>query len=109
VVLDDLNNITGEVRKRRHRFLRDVGYVRDGRLVQQNRGAHGGAPFGLAQHHQERQRSTVAVVNAVKDALTRRARRRLRGSKITEFVRPVDIRQRNRSTACCAKARLRRL
>ena len=52
--------------------------------------------------------STLAVVNAVKDALDAGARGGAAGHEDHRAVRPVGVRARTRSRACCARAPSRR-
>jgi multidrug efflux pump subunit AcrB len=67
--LDDLNNIPVKYANGATVFLRDVGYVRDGNLVQQNVVRTEGRRSVLLSIIKNGNASTVAVVNAVKDAL----------------------------------------
>ncbi len=54
--IDDLNNIPVKFQNGATVFVKDVGQVHDGWLVQQNVVRTEGPPLGPAQHHQERQR-----------------------------------------------------
>jgi multidrug efflux pump subunit AcrB len=53
--IDDLNNIPIKVLNGATVFVKDVGQVHDGGLVQQNVVRQEGSPLGALEHHQERQ------------------------------------------------------
>src|SRR6266853_964695 len=85
VVLDDLNNIPVKFANGATVFLRDVGYVRDGSLVQQNVVRTEGRRSVLLSIIKNGNASTVAVVNAVKNALNAARAAAPPGLKITEL------------------------
>jgi len=67
--IDDINNIPIKVVNGATVFVKDVGQVHDGWLVQQKRRSAERPPLGAAQHHQNGNASTLTVVNAVHKAL----------------------------------------
>jgi multidrug efflux pump subunit AcrB len=83
--LDDLNGIPVKYANGATVFLRDVGYVRDGNLVQQNVVRTEGRRSVLLSIIKNGNASTVAVVNAVKDALISARAAAPPGLKITEL------------------------
>ncbi len=85
VVLDDLNNIPVKFANGATVFLRDIGYVRDGNLVQQNVVRTEGRRSVLLSIIKNGNASTVAVVNAVKDALNAARAAAPPGLRITEL------------------------
>ena len=85
VELDDLNNIPVKFQNGATVFVKDVGQVHDGKLVQQNVVRTEGQRSVLLSIIKNGNASTLAVVNAVKDALTPPARRRRRACKIREL------------------------
>ncbi len=85
VALDDLNNIPVKFANGATVFLRDVGYVRDGNLVQQNVVRTEGRRSVLLSIIKNGNASTVAVVDAVKDALNAARAAAPPGLKITEL------------------------
>jgi multidrug efflux pump subunit AcrB len=85
VALDDLNSIPVKYSNGATVFLRDVGYVRDGNLVQQNVVRAEGRRSVLLSIIKNGNASTVAVVNAVKDALVAARAAAPPGLKITEL------------------------
>jgi multidrug efflux pump subunit AcrB len=85
VALDDLNNIPVKYANGATVFLRDVGYVRDGNLVQQNVVRTEGRRSVLLSVIKNGNASTVAVVNAVKGALEQARAAAPPGLKITEL------------------------
>jgi multidrug efflux pump subunit AcrB len=85
VALDDLNSIPVKYANGATVFLRDVGYVRDGNLVQQNVVRTEGRRSVLLSIIKNGNASTVAVVNAVKDALNSARAAAPPGLKITEL------------------------
>ncbi len=85
VVLDDLNNIPVKFANGATVFLRDVGYVRDGSLVQQNVVRTEGRRSVLLSIIKNGNASTVAVVDAVKNALNAARAAAPPGLKITEL------------------------
>ncbi len=85
VALDDLNNIPVKFANGATVFLRDVGYVRDGNLVQQNVVRTEGRRSVLLSIIKNGNASTVAVVNAVKDALNAARAAAPPGLRITEL------------------------
>ena len=86
-------------------FVKDVGQVHDGWLVQQNIVREDGRRSVLLSIIKNGNASTLAVVNAVKAALkTIRAAAPARHED-HRAVRPVGVREAIRSTACCARAR----
>ena len=85
VVLDDLNNIPVKFANGATVFLRDVGYVRDGNLVQQNVVRTEGRRSVLLSIIKNGNASTVAVVDAVKNALNAARAAAPPGLKITEL------------------------
>jgi multidrug efflux pump subunit AcrB len=85
VALDDLNNIPVKYANGATVFLRDVGYVRDGNLVQQNVVRTEGRRSVLLSIIKNGNASTVAVVDAVKDALNSARAAAPPGLKITEL------------------------
>jgi multidrug efflux pump subunit AcrB len=85
VALDDLNNIPVKFANGATVFLRDVGYVRDGNLVQQNVVRTEGRRSVLLSIIKNGNASTVAVVNAVKNALNAARAAAPAGLKITEL------------------------
>ncbi len=85
VVLDDLNGIPVKFANGATVFLRDVGNVHDGNLVQQNVVRTEGRHSVLLSIIKNGNASTVAVVNAVKDALKEARAAAPPGLKITEL------------------------
>ncbi|MBO0751512.1 MAG: efflux RND transporter permease subunit [Bradyrhizobiaceae bacterium] len=85
VALDDLNNIPVKYANGATVFLRDVAYVRDGNLVQQNVVRTEGRRSLLLSIIKNGNASTVTVVNAVKDALKAARAAAPPGLKITEL------------------------
>jgi multidrug efflux pump subunit AcrB len=85
VSLGDLNNIPVKFANGATVFLRDVGYVRDGSLVQQNVVRTEGRRSVLLGIIKNGNASTIAVVNAVKDALNAARAAAPPGLKITEL------------------------
>jgi len=85
VALDDLNNIPVKFANGATVFLRDVGYVRDGNLVQQNVVRTEGRRSVLLSIIKNGNASTVAVVDAVKNALNAARVAAPPGLKITEL------------------------
>jgi multidrug efflux pump subunit AcrB len=85
VVLDELNNIPVKFANGATVFLRDVGNVHDGNLVQQNVVRTEGRHSVLLSIIKNGNASTVAVVNAVKDALNEARAAAPPGLKITEL------------------------
>jgi multidrug efflux pump subunit AcrB len=83
--LDELNNIPVKYANGATVFLRDVGYVRDGNLVQQNVVRTEGRRSVLLSIIKNGNASTVAVVNAVKEALDAARAAAPAGLKITEL------------------------
>jgi multidrug efflux pump subunit AcrB len=83
--LADLNNIPVKYANGATVFLRDVGYVRDGSLVQQNIVRTEGRRSVLLSIIKNGNASTVTVVNAVKDALNAARAAAPPGMKITEL------------------------
>jgi multidrug efflux pump subunit AcrB len=85
VVLDDLNNIPVKFASGATVFLRDVANVRDGNLVQQNVVRTEGRHSVLLSIIKNGNASTVAVVNAVKNALNAARAAAPPGLKISEL------------------------
>jgi multidrug efflux pump subunit AcrB len=85
VVLDDLNNIPVKFDHGATVFLKDVAYVRDGNLVQQNVVRTDGRRSVLLGIIKNGNASTVAVVNAVKHALQEARAAAPPGLKISEL------------------------
>src|SRR5271168_3003070 len=85
LVLDDLNNIPVKFANGATVFLRDVAYVRDGSLVQQNVVRTEGRRSVLLSIIKNGNASTLAVVNAVKEALNVARAAAPPGLKITEL------------------------
>ena len=85
VALDDLNNIPVKFANGATVFLKDVGYVRDGNLVQANVVRTEGRRSVLLSIIKNGNASTLAVVNAVKEALTVARAAAPPGLKITEL------------------------
>jgi multidrug efflux pump subunit AcrB len=85
LVLDELNNIPVKFANGATVFLRDVGYVRDGSLVQQNVVRTEGRRSVLLSIIKNGNASTLAVVNAVKEALNVARAAAPPGLKITEL------------------------
>ena len=85
VALDDLNNIPVKFANGATVFLKDVGYVRDGNLVQGNVVRAEGRRSVLLSIIKNGNASTLAVVNAVKEALTVARAAAPPGLKITEL------------------------
>ena len=85
VALDDLNNIPVKFANGATVFLKDVGYVRDGNLVQANVVRAEGRRSVLLSIIKNGNASTLAVVNAVKEALTVARAAAPPGLKITEL------------------------
>jgi multidrug efflux pump subunit AcrB len=85
VVLDDLNNIPVKFANGATVFLKDVGYVRDGNLVQANVVRTEGRRSVLLSIIKNGNASTLAVVNGVKEALTVARAAAPPGLKITEL------------------------
>jgi multidrug efflux pump subunit AcrB len=85
VVLDDLNNIPVKFANGATVFLKDVAYVRDGNLVQQNVVRTEGRRSVLLSIIKNGNASTLAVVNAVKEALNVARAAAPPGMKITEL------------------------
>jgi multidrug efflux pump subunit AcrB len=83
--LDDLNNIPVKYANGATVFLRDVAFVRDGNLVQQNVVRTEGRRSVLLSVIKNGNASTVAVVNAVKGALEQARAAAPPGLKITEL------------------------
>jgi multidrug efflux pump subunit AcrB len=83
--LDDLNNMPVKYANGATVFLRDVAYVRDGNLVQQNVVRTEGRRSVLLSVIKNGNASTVAVVNAVKGALEQARAAAPPGMKITEL------------------------
>jgi multidrug efflux pump subunit AcrB len=83
--LNDLNNIPVKYANGATVFLKDVGYVRDGNLVQQNVVRAEGRRSVLLSIIKNGNASTVAVVNAVKGALEQARAAAPPGLKITEL------------------------
>jgi len=85
VVLDDLNNIPIKFANGATVFLKDVAYVRDGNLVQQNVVRTEGRRSVILSIIKNGNASTVAVVNAVKRTLEAAREAAPPGLKITEM------------------------
>jgi multidrug efflux pump subunit AcrB len=85
VVLDDLNNIPVKFANGATVFLKDVGYVRDGNLVQANVVRTEGRRSVLLSIIKNGNASTLAVVNGVKEALNVARAAAPPGLKITEL------------------------
>src|SRR5260221_3006613 len=85
VALDDLNNIPVKFANGATVFLRDVGYVRDGNLVQQHVVRTDGRRSVLLSLIKNGNASTVAVVDVVKNALNAARAAAPPGLKITEL------------------------
>jgi multidrug efflux pump subunit AcrB len=85
VALEDLNNIPVKFANGATVFLKDVGYVRDGNLVQANVVRTEGRRSVLLSIIKNGNASTLAVVNAVKEALTVARAAAPPGLKITEL------------------------
>src|ERR1700722_9798143 len=85
VALDDLNNIPVKFANGPTVFLKDVGYVRDGNLVQANVVRTEGRRSVLLSIIKNGNASTLAVVNGVKEALTVARAAAPPGLKITEL------------------------
>jgi Cation/multidrug efflux pump len=102
--IDDLNNIPVKFQNGATVFVKDIGQVHDGWLVQQNVVRTEGNRSVLLSIIKNGNASTLAVVNAVKDALSLRARLRRRAcrSRSCSISRCSSTR---RSVACCAKGR----
>ncbi len=93
VSLADLNNIPVKFANGATVFLKDVAYVRDGSLVQQNVVRTEGRRSVLLSIIKNGNASTLAVVNAVKDALNTARAAAPPGMKITElFDQSVFVR-----------------
>ena len=103
--IDDLNNIPVKFVNGATVFVKDVGHVHDGNLVQQNIVRTDGRRSVLLSIIKNGNASTLAVVNAVKQALDVS---RSRGSARACRSRSCSINRcssKPRSRACCAKAR----
>ena len=85
VALDDLNNIPIKFANGATVFLRDIGNVRDGSLVQSNVVRTEGRRSVLLSIIKNGNASTLAVVNGVKEALTVARAAAPPGLKITEL------------------------
>src|SRR5580700_3655942 len=85
LALDELNNIPVKFANGATVFLRDVAYVRDGSLVQQNVVRTEGRRSVLLSIIKNGNASTLAVVNAVKEALNVARAAAPPGLKITEL------------------------
>jgi multidrug efflux pump subunit AcrB len=85
VLLDDLNNIPVKFANGATVFLKDVGYVRDGNLVQANVVRTEGRRSVLLSIIKNGNASTLAVVNGVKEALNVARAAAPPGLKITEL------------------------
>jgi multidrug efflux pump subunit AcrB len=85
VALDDLNNIPVKFANGATVFLKDVGYVRDGNLVQANVVRTEGRRSVLLSIIKNGNASTLAVVNGVKEALNVARAAAPPGLKITEL------------------------
>jgi multidrug efflux pump subunit AcrB len=85
VMLDDLNNIPVKFANGATVFLKDVGYVRDGSLVQANVVRAEGRRSVLLSIIKNGNASTLAVVSAVKEALNVARAAAPPGLKITEL------------------------
>jgi multidrug efflux pump subunit AcrB len=85
LALDDLNNIPVKFANGATVFLKDVGFVRDGSLVQQNVVRTEGRRSVLLSIIKNGNASTLAVVNAVKEALNVARAAAPPGLKITEL------------------------
>jgi multidrug efflux pump subunit AcrB len=85
VAIDDLNNIPVKFAGGATVFVKDVGYVHDGNLVQQNVVRAEGRRSVLLSVIKNGNASTVAVVNAVKQALNVARAAAPPGLKITEL------------------------
>ena len=85
-------------------FLKDVAQVRDGSMVQQNIVREDGQRSVLLSIIKNGNASTLAVVNAVKDALRTARAAAPAGLKISElFDQSCSLTHRSR--VCCAKVR----
>ena len=101
--IDDLNNIPVKAANGAVVFVKDVAQVRDGAMVQQNIVREDGQRSVLLSIIKNGNASTLAVVNAVKDALRTARAAAPPGLKINElFDQSVFVTRRWR--ACCAKA-----
>ena len=78
--------------------------MRDGSLVQQNVVREEGRRSVLLSIIKNGNASTLAVVNGVQAALQTARAAAPPGMQDHRAVRPVGVREANRSTACCAKA-----
>jgi multidrug efflux pump subunit AcrB len=85
LVLDDLNSIPVKFSNGATVFLKDVGFVRDGSLVQQNVVRTEGRRSVLLSIIKNGNASTLAVVDAVKEALNVARAAAPPGLKITEL------------------------
>ena len=92
--IDDLNNIPIKYANGATVFVKDVGYVRDGSLVQQNVVRADGRRSVLLSVIKNGNASTVDVVRAVKQALKVARASAPPGMDDQGAVRPVGVRQR---------------
>src|SRR5258705_2456454 len=92
--IDDLNNIPIKVANGATVFMKDVGQVHDGWLVQQNVVRENGARSVLLSIIKNGNASTLNVVNAVRDALQTIRKAAPAGLKISElFDQSVFVKQ----------------
>ena len=91
--VDDLNNIPIKVVNGATIFVKDVGQVHDGWLVQQNVVRQNGRRSVLLSIIKNGNASTLTVVNAVHEALEDRARRGACRPRDQRTVRSIDFRQ----------------
>ena len=91
--IDDLNNIPIKFLNGATVFIKDVGQVHDGWLVQQNVVRTEGKQSVLLSIIKNGNASTLAVVNAVKEALKTARAAAPSGMQIAVVVRSVGLRQ----------------
>ena len=91
--IDDLNNIPIKFANNATVFIKDVGQVHDGWLVQQNVVRTEGKQSVLLSIIKNGNASTLAVVNAVKEALKTARAAAPSGMQIDGAVRSVRVRQ----------------
>ena len=104
--IDDLNDIPVKVVNGATVFVKDVGQVHDGWLVQQNVVRQDGRRSVLLSIIKNGNASTLEVVNAVQRRSRPRARQRLPGMRSTSCS-ISRCSSSSPSRACCARARSR--
>ena len=103
--IDALNDIPIKVVNGATVFVKDVGQVHDGWLVQQNVVRQDGKRSVLLSIIKNGNASTLEVVNAVKRSPRDDPAGGAAGPQDQRAVRPVGVRQAGAGAACCARAR----